>query len=211
MPFLGISQTKYTPVNQNRVLTSAFPFLNFTYDARSAALGDAGIAISPDGNSSFINPAKLPFLKDSLGVAINYTPYARALINDMNLYGFNAYKVKNNNAFGIKIKYFDAGKVEMRDDFGNYQGEFSSKEFSIAGSFSKRISEKNSMGISLKYIFSDLAGRQIINGFGSKPVDAIAGDIFFFHSGLGQFEKKSNWLNYGASISNIGGKISYGD
>ena len=95
----------YTPVNENRILVGAFPFQNFTYDARSAALGEAGIAISPDANSALMNPAKLVFsnnteTRDSskkaknYGASLHYTPYYRNLIQGMNLYALNLFQAK---------------------------------------------------------------------------------------------------------------------
>ena len=193
----------------------AFPFQNFTYDARSAALGEAGIAISPDANSGLMNPAKLAFFnasKDSIkkektfgrhsaGISLHYTPYYRNLIQGMNLYALNTFKVKNNHAFGLTAKYFDAGTVEIRNDKGVFQRNFPSKEFSIGGFYAKRLKHHNSFSIGLKYIHSDLSAT-------IKPVNAIAYDLYFFHNGGNE---KKRWLNYGASLTNIGGKISYGD
>ena len=105
--FQSIGQI-YTPVNENRVLVGAFPFQNFTYDARSAALGEAGIAISPDANSGWMNPAKLVFLNatkdnsqkvNSFGISINYTPYYRNLIQGMNLFGFKCFQSQKHSCF----------------------------------------------------------------------------------------------------------------
>ncbi len=200
----------YTPINTQRILVGAFPFQNFTYDARSAALGEAGIAISPDVNSGLINPAKLVFLntsKDSTkkvnpyGISLHYTPYYRKLIRGMNLYALNTFKVKNAHAFGMTAKYLDAGSVEIRNEKGIFQRNFASKEFSIVGFYTKRLKHNNSFSIGLKYIHSDLSAT-------IKPVNAIAGDLYFFHNGGNE---KKRWLNYGASLTNIGGKISYGD
>ncbi len=200
----------YTPVNPHRVLVGAFPFQNFTYDARSAALGEAGISISPDVNSSLMNPAKLVFLnasKDStkktnpFGISLHYTPYYRKLIQGMNLYALNTFKVRNANAFGLTVKYFDAGEVEIRNEKGVFQRNFASKEFSIAGFYTKRLKHNNSFSVGLKYVHSDLSPT-------IKPVNAIAGDLYFFHNGRNE---KRQWLNYGASLTNIGKKVSYGD
>jgi hypothetical protein len=200
----------YTPVNSQRVLIGAFPFQNFTYDARSAALGEAGIAISPDANSGLMNPAKLVFLntsKDSskkanpFGISLHYTPYYRNLIQGMNLYALNTFKVKNNHAYGLIAKYFDAGDVEIRNQKGIFQRNFASKEFSIAGFYAKQLKGNNSFSIGLKYIHSDLSAT-------IKPANSIAGDLYFFHNGRNE---KKRWLNYGASLTNIGGKVSYGD
>lgn len=203
----------YTPVNPNRVLVGAFPFQNFTYDARSAALGEAGIAISPDANSSWMNPAKLVFLnasKDSskkekpFGISLNYTPYYRNLIQGMNLYALNTFKVKNNHAFGLTAKYFDAGNVEIRNQKGIFQKNFASKEFSIGGFYTKQLKHNNSFSIGLKYIHSDLSATII-------PVNVFAGDLYFYHDGRGKLRNATRWLNYGASLTNIGGKVSYSD
>lgn len=200
----------YTPVNSQRVLIGAFPFQNFTYDARSAALGEAGIAISPDANSGLMNPAKLVFLntsKDSskkanpFGISLHYTPYYRNLIQGMNLYALNTFKVKNNHTYGLIAKYFDAGDVEIRNQKGFFQRNFASKEFSIAGFYAKQLKGNNSFSIGLKYIHSDLSAT-------IKPANSIAGDLYFFHNGRNE---KKRWLNYGASLTNIGGKVSYGD
>jgi hypothetical protein len=205
----------YTPVNPNRVLVGAFPFQNFTYDARSAALGEAGIAISPDANSSLMNPAKLVFLnasKDSsmkektFGISLHYTPYYRNLIQGMNLYALNTFKVKNNHAFGLTAKYFNEGNVEIRNQKGIFQRNFASKEFSIAGFYTKQLKHNNSFSVGLKYIYSDLSAT-------IKPVNAIAGDLYFFHTSppTRKGGEKKRWLNYGASLTNIGGKVSYKD
>lgn len=188
----------------------AYPFQNFTYDARSAALGDAGIAISPDVNSAWMNPAKLVFLhslKDSskkekpYAISLHYTPYYRNLIQGMNLFGLNSFTVKNNQTFGITAKYFDAGNVEIRDVKGGFLRNFASNEFSIAGFYGKQLKNNNSFSIGLKYVHSNLSTT-------IKPANTIAGDLYFFHNGK---KEKKSWLNYGASLTNIGGKVSYND
>jgi hypothetical protein len=205
----------YTPVNENRILVGAFPFQNFTYDARSAALGEAGIAISPDGNSALMNPAKLVFFnKDStkkdknIGVSLHYTPYYRNLIRGMNLYALNLFEAKEKTAFGFGAKYFDAGNVEIFGDNRKFIKNFHSKEFSINGFYSLKFRRNNSISVGLKYVYSNLSARSITQNVTTKPVNAIAGDLYFFHNGRNE---KSYWTNYGVSLTNIGGKVSYGD
>lgn len=206
----SIAQT-YTPVNENRILVGAFPFQNFTYDARSASLGEAGVAISPDANSALMNPAKLVFLKPdstqkskNIGVSLHYTPYYRNLIQGMNLYGGNLFKAKERNAYGLTVKYFDAGSVEIRNNVGQFLKNFSSKEFSVSGFYARKLKHNNSISVGLKYISSNLSSQFLE----TKPVNIIAGDLCFYHDGK---SIKNRWLNYGASLTNIGGKVSYGD
>lgn len=209
----------YTPVNPQRILVGAFPFQNFTYDARSAALGEAGIAISPDGNSALMNPAKLVFLNNrettdsskkakSYGMSLHYTPYYRNLIRGMNLYALNLFQAKEKSAFGVGVKYFDAGNVAIYGDNREFIRNFKSKEFSINGFYSLKLSHNNSISAGLKYIYSNLSARSTTQNITTKPVNAIAGDLYFYHDGK---NTKKHWLNYGASLTNIGGKVSYGD
>ncbi|WP_064198428.1 MULTISPECIES: type IX secretion system outer membrane channel protein PorV [Emticicia] len=205
----------YTPVNTNRILVGAFPFQNFTYDARSASLGEAGIAISPDANSALMNPAKLVFLKQdstqkskNIGVSLHYTPYYRNLIQGMNLFGGNLFQVKEKKAYGLTVKYFDAGNVAIYGDNREFIKSFQSKEFSINGFYSLKVRQNNSISIGLKYIYSNLSAHSTTQNVSTKPVNAIAGDLYFYHNGR---NTKKHWLNYGASLTNIGGKVSYGD
>jgi hypothetical protein len=205
----------YTPVNENRILVGAFPFQNFTYDARSSALGEAGIAISPDANSALLNPAKLVFINQdstkkakNVGVSMHYTPYYRNLIQGMNLYALNLFQAKEKTAFGFGAKYFDAGSVEIYGDNREFIKKFHSKEFSINGFYSLKLRHNNSISVGLKYIYSNLSARSTTQNITTKPVNAVAGDLYFYHEGR---NRKNQWLNYGASLTNIGGKVSYGD
>ena len=212
----------YTPVNTQRVLIGAFPFQNFTYDARSAALGEAGIAISPDANSALMNPAKLVFLNNkettdsskkakNVGVSLHYTPYYRNLIQGMNLYALNLFQAKEKNAFGLGAKYFDAGSVEIYGDNREFIKNFKSKEFSINGFYSLKLRHNNSISAGLKYIYSNLSAHSTTQSITTKPVNAVAGDLYFYHDGREKQQNITRWLNYGASLTNIGGKVSYGD
>jgi Type IX secretion system protein PorV len=205
----------YIPVNENRILIGAFPFQNFTYDARSGALGEAGIAISPDANSTLMNPAKLVFLNQdstkkakNAGVSLHYTPYYRNLIQGMNLYALNLFHAKDKTAFGFGAKYFDAGSVAIYRDNRAFIKNFKSEEFSINGFYSRKLRHNNSISAALKYIYSNLSARSTTQNITTKPVNAIAGDLYFYHDGK---NTKKHWLNYGASLTNIGGKVSYGD
>ncbi len=205
----------YTPVNGHRILVGAFPFQNFTYDARSAALGEAGIAISPDANSGLMNPAKLVFLNQdstkkakTVGISLHYTPYYRNLIQGMNLYGLNLFQAKEKTAYGFGAKYFDAGSVEIYGDNREFIKNFQSKEFSINGFYTLKLRHNNSLSVGLKYIYSNLSARSTTQNVTTKPVNAVAGDLYFFHNGRNE---KKRWLNYGTSLTNTGGKVSYGD
>lgn len=216
--FMIVGFKSYSQVNPTRIQVPSYQFQNFIYDARSAGLGEGGIALSPDGNSAYLNPAKLSFLwnradstNKSLGLAVNYSPYARNLIDDMNLLGANVYKVKNEReAFGVSVKYFMAGSVNLTDEIGTSIGVVTSSELSLMGTYSRKLSTKSSLAIGLKYIYSNLTSKQSLLGQSLSPANSFAADVYYFHTGK-LYENQVHWLNYGVSITNLGGKVSYGD
>ena len=71
-PFIVNGQVQDGQVN-------VVPFLRFTPDARAAAMGDAGVAIIPDGHASSINASKLPFLPHHSGISFSYNPWLKNL------------------------------------------------------------------------------------------------------------------------------------
>src|SRR4028119_1499 len=118
--FLLSFQTKAQFLGQSgRPVTSAVPFLTITPDARSGAMGDAGVAISPDANANYWNPSKIVFNKSQLGGAISYNPWLRNLVNDMSLsYLSGYYKLNDRQAFGAALTYFNLGDIEFTDENG---------------------------------------------------------------------------------------------
>jgi hypothetical protein len=62
-------------------LTTSVPFLRIVPDARGGAMGDVGLATTPDANAIFHNPAKLAFLNKPYGVSLSYVPWLRSLVN----------------------------------------------------------------------------------------------------------------------------------
>src|ERR1700735_4527490 len=77
------------------------PFLNLTPDSRSGAMGEAGVAISPDVNANFWNPSKLAFLQSDDDVSLSYSPWLRQLVPDISLsYLSYAHKLDERDAIG---------------------------------------------------------------------------------------------------------------
>jgi hypothetical protein len=69
---MAIGLKSYSQVNPTRIQVPSYQFQNFIYDARSAGLGEGGIALSPDGNSAYLNPAKFSFYGIEQIVPINH-------------------------------------------------------------------------------------------------------------------------------------------
>lgn len=208
------AQAQVKALNEKRVVSTAVPFLTFSPDSRGAALGDAGAASSPDANSMFWNSAKLPFIDRDLGSTVSYTPWLRDIVDDMGLLHAALYKkLDNKQVLGVSMTYFDQGRIDFMNQYGENTGTFDSRDFNITAGYSRKLSRDIAMGINLKFIHSNLVGTQAINSVASKPANTAAGDISFFYmndSPAVKNREKGAAFSAGAVIQNIGGKINYG-
>lgn len=205
------NNSSQTSTWQLNTITTAVPFLQITPDSRSGAMGDAGVALPADANATFWGPAKLSFSKEKSEVSFSYSPWLRALVNDMSLAYLSGYKkVSKNQAIGASLRYFTLGNITFTDEVGTNIMDFKPNEFAIDACFGQKFSESFSGGIAIRYIYSNLTGGQTVLGADSKPGMAIASDISLFYSkeniSLG---KKGGIFNVGMSATNIGNKIRY--
>ncbi|CAG4988589.1 hypothetical protein DYBT9275_00117 [Dyadobacter sp. CECT 9275] len=196
-----------------RIPHSPLSFLRFAPDARGAAMGEAGVASSADANSTFWNAAKLPYNEKDFGVSASYTPWLRNLIDDMWLGYLSAYKkIDKTSAVALSVNYFSNGELDLRDAVGTQMGYFTSKEFAISGTYSRQLGKNFSMGLTLKWINSDLTGNALVNNVSLKPARTFAGDISaYYRKELKNPETGGEFTwSLGGVISNLGGKVSYG-
>ncbi len=196
-----------------RIPSPAIPFLLISPDARSAGMGDAGVALSPgdgDANSIYWNPGKLPFAGKDMGVALSYSPWLRQLVSDMGILTGSFYKkIKGNAVLGVSINYFDQGLFQATDANGQSLGNFNSKEYAIGITYSRKLSEKLGLGVNIKYINSSLLSGLSTTALGFVPQAAstVAADIGLFHTSKSTGSWNTNW---GVMIQNISGRVSYG-
>lgn len=194
--------------NLNTITTSV-PFLLISPDARSGALGDAGVALSPDASAMHWNAAKMAFAKDKIGIAMNYTPWLRNLVPDIALSYLSGYvQIDDVQSFGASLRYFSLGDITFTDAVGQQMATFNPNEFAVDAGYSRKLSQYFSVGVSLRYIYSNLAGgldqnRQTV------PGQSFAGDLsFYFAKPVSMLDRKAD-LAIGLNISNIGNKIAY--
>ncbi|HVI45527.1 MAG TPA: type IX secretion system outer membrane channel protein PorV [Chitinophaga sp.] len=196
---------------RRNIINTAVPFLRITPDARSGAMGDVGVAISPDANSIYWNLSKLPFADSKAGISATYTPWLKELVNDVFLANVSGYvKLDEFQAIGASLRYFSLGTINFRDFDNTNLGDFRPREFAIDAGYARKLSEHFSVGLTGRYIYSNLAGGQTSGGVVIRPGKAFAADISAFYTK--DYEKDNgtaNKLNLGMSISNIGTKISY--
>lgn len=192
-------------------ITTAAPFLLIAPDARAGGMGDIGVATSPDANSQHWNASKFAFSSSQFTVGIFYTPWLRELTNDVFLGGFSfANRIDERSAWATSLKYFNLGEIQLTDDLGGDQGIEKLNEFSIDVSYSLKLNKKYAMGVTMRYIRSDLGIKS--GNTTLRPVSTFAVDV------SGYFESnESNYGNFngvwrgGYNISNIGPKVSYTD
>jgi hypothetical protein len=200
-----------TNANQE-VITTAVPFLRINPDARAGGMGDIGIATPADGNGVFANPAKMAFIEDhDYGFAMSFSPWLKALVNDIYLASLNGYiKVKKEQVISASLRYFSLGNIQFTDANGNNTQQFSPREFAIDVNYSRRLGKYFSIAASLRYIYSNLASGQSVDGALVKAGQAGAGDIaWYFHKTFNEDGAIQHEFSCGMNISNIGSKMSY--
>ncbi|MFZ4741075.1 MAG: PorV/PorQ family protein, partial [Bacteroidales bacterium] len=140
-----------------RVITTAVPLLMIAPDARAGAMGDAGVASTPDANSMHWNPAKYAFIEKDMGFSLSYSPWLRELVNDINLAYLSGYKrIDKMSTIGGSLLYFSLGDITFTDVVGNSLGNFRPSEFAFDLTYSRKLSDVFSGAIAARYINSNL-------------------------------------------------------
>lgn len=200
---------------QLNTITTAVPFMLIAPDSRGGAMGDAGVAVSPDANSMHWNPAKLAFAEDftnsEFEVSLGYSPWLKALVPDINLAFLSGYKqIDQDQSVGASLRYFSLGNITFTDITGKVIRDFKPNEFAVDLAYARKLSKNFSVGITAKYIYSNLTGGTQAAGQDTKPGHAGAADISAFYTtddiNLGAMDSR---ISAGLSVTNIGNKMSY--
>jgi hypothetical protein len=193
-------------------IVSAVPFLRITPDARSGAMGDAGIAISPDANAMHFNASKLAFAESDFAISATYTPWLRALgLNDVYLAYLSGYrKLDDMQALGFSLRYFSLGSIQFTDENAQPLNTGRPHEFEVAAAYSRKLAERFSAAITGKFIFSNLAAGQTVPGGETIEIGlAGAADVSFTYNAPVNLGNSQSDLMVGLAFTNIGSKISY--
>lgn len=197
-------------LGQINTITTAVPFVLISPDARAGGMGDQGVSSSADVNSIHWNPAKLAFAENKMAFGVSYTPWLRALVNDMFIAYITGYKkMKGEQAIGASLRYFSLGNITFTDVNGNTIRDFKPNEFAFDVAYSRKLSEYFSGGIALRYIHSNLTGGTQVEGQDSKAGNTVAADVSVYFQKEIEVGGKDAILTSGLNISNIGAKISY--
>ena len=178
-------------------------------DARGGGLGDVGAATDPDVNSQYWNPAKYPFNISRAGVSLNFTPWLRSLVNDMNLaYLSGYYRIGDYSAVSASLRYFNMGEVYTEDPSVNPNAmTINPYEMSFDVAYSLMLSEKFSLAAAIRWIYSDM---RLDYKEDRSPASAFAADIAAYYQNYVVIGQRECQLGVGLDISNIGSKITFG-
>ena len=191
-----------------RTITTAVPILTLSPDARGSAMGEAGVATSPDANAGYYNAGKLGFVPFKYAGSLNYSPWLRNVTDDMSLSYVAGYgKIGQRSALAGSLMYFDMGNIDYRDGANNANGNFNPKEYALTVSYGQKLSDHFGVGLSTRYIRSNLVGAYGSND--AAPGNALAVDLGAYYAKDATIGTGIYNLAFGASIQNIGNKIVY--
>ncbi|HAN17949.1 MAG: hypothetical protein A2X13_10455 [Bacteroidetes bacterium GWC2_33_15] len=211
--------TGYSQVTSNDLIGSenaieyAVPFLIIAPDSRAGAMGDAGVATSPDYNSMHWNAAKYAFIESDLGISVSYTPWLRNLIGDIDLAYVSAFKrIDQRQTVAATLLYFSLGEIQFTNDIGELLNVHKPNEFSVDVAYARSFSDNISGGIAFRYIRSDITGGAYAGSTETKAGNAVAADVSMYYvNDRIKLAQKNSTLSFGLNISNIGSKLSYTD
>ena len=194
----------FNPVNASVTSQTIAP------DARAAGMGDVGAATEADVNSQYWNPAKYPFAISRAGVSLNYTPWLRELVSDMDLaYLAGYYRIGDYSAISGSLRYFSLGEVFMTSDISATDNAMTINpyEMSVDVAYSMMLSEKFSWAAALRFIYSDLTYDYTDD---TSPGSAFAADVALYYQDYLNLGDRECQVGLGMNVSNIGSKITFG-
>ena len=194
----------FNPVNASVTSQTIAP------DARAAGMGDVGAATEADVNSQYWNPAKYPFAISRAGVSLNYTPWLRELVSDMDLaYLAGYYRIGDYSAISGSLRYFSLGEVFMTSDISATDNAMTINpyEMSLDVAYSMMLSEKFSWAAALRFIYSDLSYDYTDD---TSPGSAFAADVALYYQDYLNLGDRECQVGLGMNVSNIGSKITFG-
>ena len=191
-------------------IQTVVPFLTIAPDSRAGAMGDAGVATSPDVYSMHWNPSKFAFIDGNGGIGISYSPWLRNLVPDINIAYLAGYKrIDTKQVIATSLLYSSLGDVPFTDEFGNLERTFNPNEFAFDAAYARLFSDNISGSIAFRFIYSNLTGGSYSGGVATRPGISFASDISGYYQKKISLFSKDAQLGVGINFSNIGTKMSY--
>ena len=205
---MGVSARAEDKKNMFNPVNYTVTSLAIAPDARGGSMGDLGVATEADANSQYWNPAKYPFNVARAGVSASYTPWLRKLVNDINLANLSGfYRIGDYSALSASLRFFSLGEVEVRHEDSDDAMTINPYEMAVDVAYSRMLSQCFSMGVAMRFIYSDITYDYTAE---SKAGKAFAADIAMYRNGYFMMGNRECSFAWGLNINNIGSKISFG-
>lgn len=219
LPFsCALAQNNLSPeetqqqINTFTPITTGVSFLSVAPDARAGGLGDAGAATSPDLDSQYWNSAKYAFMNGVGGATVSYVPWLRNLVGGIDLVSASGYyKIHDVQAVAMSLRFFSMGDVLIRRDPNDPGYNVKPYDLALDASYSRKLTKNFSMGVVLRFVYSDLTGGYSEDGSYLEPGAGVGADISGYYGKEVDFAWGKGFGAFGFNISNIGSKIEYGD
>ncbi|MBR6844450.1 MAG: type IX secretion system outer membrane channel protein PorV [Bacteroidales bacterium] len=211
----SVAAAQYSETGQtNNFISTGMPILLIAPDAVSSAMGDAGVASTPDIYSAHWNNAKFAFIDGDMGVSTTYTPWLRNLhVGDMNLlYLGGYYRINERSTAAASLTYFSLGDIDHTNSSGDIIGTLHPNEFAVDATYALKLTDNLSLGASGRFILSDLTnGAMVEDGSGhtaTNSAKSLAADVGLYYE---TEASRKETVALGMFISNLGAKLSYSD
>ena len=200
---------QHVKAQENRVITTGVPFLLIAADARSAGMGDMGVATSADAFSQQFNPAKYAFSLQKQGFSVSYTPYLSSIANDISLGQLTYYnRINDRSAFAGSLRFFGLGDIELRNNIDDTPRIVNPNELALDGSYSLKLSERFSMAVAGRFIRSALRVATDNNDVSAATTFAVDVAGYYQSEEVAYDDFNGRW-RAGFNFQNMGPKISY--
>jgi len=196
---------------ERRVITTAVPFLLISSDARASGLGDQGVSTSADNFSQHWNQSKFIFTENNSGFGFSYTPYLSSVVSDVFLGNLTYFKRNSERSvWSFSLKYFSLGEIDILENPLDIPIVESPNEFTIDAGYGLRLSDNLSLGITGRFLLSDVKLRSFNNE--TELASSIAVDISaFFKSNSFRLGNNNAIYRAGFNLSNLGPKMKYSE
>jgi long-subunit fatty acid transport protein len=194
-------------------ITTAVPIMLIAPDSRAGGMGDAGVSTLPDANSIHWNPSKLAFVEKDMSFSLSYIPWLRALVPDINISYLSGFKrLDDKQTIGASLRYNSLGEITFTDEQGMNIGQYRPNEFAFDIAYARKLSERFSGGLAVRYIYSNLTMGQVVGGAQTRPGMSVAADVSAYYQNPDiEFGSTPATIAAGINISNIGSKMSYSE
>jgi hypothetical protein len=179
---------------------TAAEFLSIVPDARTAALGGAGVALSPDANAQHLNTARYAFSQNSFGAAVSYIPWMLPNAGDMATYYGAGFGRFGRTALSLAVRYANMGDIILTPD-GIHTNTLQLSDYAIDAGYARQIIPWLSAGLTLRYLSTVRAEQGGVVSSG-----AFAADVSVYY----RQKFNSHTVTAGLSLLNVGDKVDIG-